>query len=110
MRYIGKGTGSRYKTKSNRRIVHLDELDNLNKKILINNLSSDTARSFEHKLINDAISLGKNLFNKVTAESKVIDINCVEMSKFFEYSENSPSGLVAKTNRRVLRWEILSGA
>lgn len=100
VRYIGKGTDGRYKHKSNRTKEHREIWDSLHKKILINNLSSDNASDIEHKLINDAIALGKNLLNKVTAKSdyKVIDFD--EMSKLFEYSEDSPSCLITKVDRK----------
>lgn len=100
VRYIGKGTDGRYKHKSNRTKEHREIWDSLHKKILINNLSSDNASDIEHKLINDAIALGKNLLNKVTAKMDYIDIDYNEMYRLFEYSENSPSGLVAKVDRK----------
>lgn len=98
VRYIGKGTGNRYKHKSNRTDKHRDIWETLDKKILLNNLSEETANEYEHRLITDAVKLGKNLLNVSKSKTIVKDINYLEFSKLFEYCETSLSGLVAKVD------------
>lgn len=98
VRYIGKGTGTRYKHKSNRTTQHREIWENLNKKILLDNLSEEDANEYEFRLITDAIKCGKVLLNVSKSKTVVKDIDFVEFSKLFEYSEESPSCLVAKVD------------
>ena len=100
VKYIGKGTDGRYKHKSNRIKAHRDVWDSLDKKILIGNLNEEVANTIEHRLLTDALSIGKKLLNVVKSKTDVREIDYEELSTVFEYSEDSPSGLITKVDRR----------
>lgn len=99
VRYIGKGTGGRYRHKSNRTKEHRDFWELLEKKIIINNLPEEVAMDFEQRLLIDSLALGKTLFNVVTSKCEIKKIDHKELSEEFEYSEDSPSGLISRKNR-----------
>lgn len=102
VRYIGKGTEGRYKHKSNRTKAHRDSWESLDKRILINNLTQSVAKDIEHRLIVDALKYGKTLFNVVKGRTDVRKIDYKVFANIFEYSEESPSGLIAKISRNAV--------
>ena len=91
IRYVGHGTGRRYKSRTQRTKEHLDIIDDLTKEIVKDCLSKDDAISLELKYYNESISSGF-LLNK----NKPVGIRKISydhISEYLEYDESSSTFL-----------------
>lgn len=97
IRYVGHGSGRRYKSKTQRTKEHLDIIDNLTKEIVKDGLSKDNAIDLELKIYEDNLSAGI-LLNK-SKPVKIHKLSYGYVSQYLEYDENSST---------FLRWKKCS--
>lgn len=91
--YIGSGTKDRIISKVDRSEEHLSIWKDLDKKIILDNLTMLESRSMEQSLINEYLVTGK-LLNKKLKVSVPRDYDYRYFESYLQYEENSPSGLV----------------
>lgn len=91
--YIGSGTKDRVISKVDRSDKHLAVWEELDKKIILDNLTILESRSMEQALINEYFITGK-LLNKRLKVSVSRDYDYKYFEGLFRYDADSPSGLI----------------
>lgn len=92
IKYVGSGAGARYSNIADRSDEHINAWVTLDKIILVNNMSRESARKYEALMIT-RLSVTGSLFNKDSEVHEVKSIEHSSLSEYICYDESSPTFL-----------------
>lgn len=97
--YVGSGNTNRRNDKTGRSPAHLKIWDDLDREVVISNLTEEDAKSEEQRLINSYWS-SQTLLNRTKSVAKTKELDWKLLDGYFKYDENSKSFLSRKVSVR----------